>query len=379
MMEGNQQINGHRTALAWLCAMALSLGACLPQGALDDEEEFVAEEADVTKVLAVMVTVKEAPLVHRTNGEIVPSNTIQLNAVADGTIETVLVREGQRITAATQVIRFDNAMVAAKLEYVQAEIEAAEAAIDYEQYRLTNRDTLLDEEEISSTVFDLIEKSLAYEQGRLKRGQAEVEYLRRVAENSEVVSPIGGVVTNQRVEDGMPVTEGQFLMEVVQDDPVKLKVSLPQEFISATYRGQLLQVKFPDDEEESTVKITELGLTVDSLTKTFDAFVQLDNPEGQLKAGMSFPVRLTTDKKTKSLTIPKSAVALRDKKTVVFQIEEGRAKQTRVRLGRVNGDEVAVQRGVEEGVIIVLDPPAELRHDMPVEILTTAAAGTVQP
>ncbi len=82
---------------------------------------------------------------------------------------------------------------------------------------------------------------------------------------------------------------------------------------------------------------------------------------------------LVTDKKSKIISIPKTSVALRNKRTVVFRIDNGRAKQARVRLGMTNGNEVAVQNGLKEGDIIVLDPPSNLKDGDPVEIQTAAA------
>ncbi len=371
-MSRYQKTAGLRFGMALLIASgALATVGCFPR--TDGPQQGKVGQEEVDEVLAVMVKSKEIPLVHSTTGEIVPSNSIKLNASANGTIGSVLVREGQRISGGTQVIRFENTLVSAKLDFVRAEAEEADAAIDFEQNRLENRDTLLDEEEISAAVYDLIDKHLEYEKARSKRAKTEIAYLEKVAENIEVKSPIAGVVLNRSVEDGMPVTEGQFLMEVIQDDPVKLRVPLPEEFIPATYRGQLLQVNLPGVEQAATVKITEVGVAVDPLTRTFDVFCKLDNSEGQLKTGMNFPVTLSTDKKTKKLAIPKSAVALRDKKTVVFSIENGVAKQLRVKLGRASGDEVAVQKGVEEGTIIIVDPPKTLKHGNKVEIRTAVA------
>ena len=358
--------------MKWLVVLTLiSVVACLPKEPIEELGSSKGKEKQ--RVLAVMASSKEVPLIHRTRGEIVPSESVIIQATHPARVDKVLVHEGQKVRAGTQVLRYNNELATSKLQLAQAETEEAEAAIDFEQYRADNRDALLEEEEISSTVYDMLDKKLDYERARVKRAKAEADYLQKVAKTSDIVSPIAGVVTSRAVTDQMAVVEGQVLMEIIQDDPVKLKLSFPEEFIPATYRGQLLQVILPGVAEEQTVKITEVGVAVDPLTKTFDVFAKLGNPDGQLKTGMQLRSTLVTDKKSKIISIPKTSVALRNKRTVVFRIDNGRAKQARVRLGMTNGNEVAVQNGLKEGDIIVLDPPSNLKDGDPVEIQTAAA------
>jgi RND family efflux transporter MFP subunit len=347
-------------------------GACLPEGPVTEAEKPKKDKKSLG-VLAVMISVKETPLIHQTKGEIIPSNHIEILAPFSGTISKVVVHEGQKISAGAQVVRFDNELAQAKLELVNAEEEEATAAIDLDEYRFDNRDELLEEEEISSLVFDMLEKKLEYEKARAKRAKTESGYLQKVTQKSDIISSIAGIVTNRSVADGMQVAEGQFLMEIVQNDPVKLKVRLPEEYIPATHKGQLLQIKYNEIPEEQSVKISDVGAAVDPLTRTFDVFAKLDNPDGKLKTGMEISTTLATDKKTKTLSIPKSAVALQGKKLAVFRIENGIAKSVLVRLGEPSGGEVVVLKGLVEGDIIVLDPPRGLKDGDKVDIMTAAA------
>ena len=357
----------------WVLVGLMAAPACLPKGPVPGDETGAADVPS-EEVLATLVTSKDVPMIYKARAEIIPANYIKIQATAPGRVEQVLVHEGQKIAAGTTVLRYDVELNQLKLELAQAESEEADAAIDYEQYRLDNRDTLLDEEEISSTVYDSLERKLEYERARSKRAKAELAYLQSLVKEKDVVSTIAGTVTSRTVADGMPVVEGQALMEILQDDPVKLLLRLPEEYIPATHRGQELLVRFPDAERgEAAIKLEEIGVAVDPLTRTFDVMASLDNADGRLKAGMELETTLVTDKKTTILAIPKSAVALRDNKAVVFRIIDGIAKQTPLRLGQPAGADVAVLHGLEEGDIIVVDPPDSLRDGDEVEILTAAA------
>jgi RND family efflux transporter MFP subunit len=360
------------SAVLLLVGHIVVFGACLPEGPVFEEDK-TPKGKEGTGVLAVMASIKEIPLIHKAQGVIVPANRLEIKSPFNGMIAKVSVHEGQRITAGTQLMVFDDELAKAKLELSNAEAEEAEVAIDYDQYRFDNRDALLEDEEINQTVFELIEKKLEYEKARLKRAKAETEYLQKVSRKSDITSSIAGVVTSSGVTDQMQVAEGQFLMEIVQDDPVKLKVSLPEEFIPATYKGQLLQLQYPDIPELKTAKISDLGLAIDPFTGTFDVFAKLNNPEGKFKTGMQIPTTLATDKKISILSIPKSSVTLRNKKAVVFRVEKGVAKRVSVRLGRTNGEEVAVEKGIADGDIIVMFPSKGLKDGDKVRILTTAA------
>lgn len=356
-----------------LFLLLFGLSACLPGEPLPGEEG--AAEDGVPRIQAVMASIKEIALSQQTKGAIVPASRFEIKAAFNGIVAQVLVSDGQKIESGTTVLRYDTELPRLKLELARAEEDEAESAIDYEQNRFENRDELLDDDEISSTVYDLIEQKLEYERSRLARARAEINYLQEVTKQQAVISPIAGVVTSFSVADQMPVVEGQFLMEIIQDDPVKLQIRLPEEFIPVTYREQPLQVRFPAlNDETMTVLVTDVGVEVDQLTGTFDVWAEIANPDGRYKSGMEADVTLVTDQRTRVLAIPKSSVALRDKKTVVFRLEDDVAVATPVRLGKTFDDDVAVQKGLDEGAIIALDPPANLNDGDRVEITTTTAS-----
>lgn len=358
--------------LVCFVGLILFVGACFaPEG--EGPIGSPKTSKDEIQVLAALATAKEVDLVHQVDGDIIPANQLEIRAPLNGTITKVLVKEGQQITAGTSVASYDVEFMRTKLELAQAEEEEANAAIEYDQYRLDKRDDLLDEEEISTVVYDMLEKKLDYEKTRANRAKAEVAYLQKVERQSDIASPIGGVVTTRMVAEGMPVVEGQTLMEVVQIDPVKVRMRLPEELIPSTHKGQLLTIRFPRFPlPDVTTKISELGVDVDPLTRTFEVTAKLDNREGKMKVGMAVEVTVQTDRKSQIIAIPKRSVTLRDGKAVVFKIVDDVAKRVLVRLGETYQNEVSVLKGIEPGDVVVLDPPPELNHDKKVTIQTAA-------
>ena len=67
------------------------------------------------------------------------------------------------------------------------------------------------------------------------------------------------------------------------------------------------------------------------------------------------------------VTIPKAAITRRSGNTLVFVVEDGRARGVDIVPGEVQGTSVVVTRGLEGGELLVLDPPATLRSGDTVE------------
>jgi membrane fusion protein, multidrug efflux system len=332
---------------------------------------------DPIQVEVAVIESREVSLNHKTAGEVVSANSLVLKALTNSRIDKVLVHEGQRVTPGTVVINYDNELAKLQLDLARTEDEEASAAIDYDQARFDNKEQLIENEEMTSLLADILEKKLAFEKARMKRAKAAIPFLETVVKQNEMLSPFAGEVTKSNVVDGMPVVEGQILMEIMQRDPMRVRVPLPEELIPSTYKGQSILVSFPTlDRKSETLDIVDVGAEVDALTGTFDVWTQLDNPSGDLKAGMEVEVTLLSDKKIRKLLVPQSAVALRDKKTVIFRVEGDRAHVTRVVLGRPIGEDVEVRKGLDAGQLIITSPPKGLKNKARVEIIASHTAGT---
>jgi len=102
--------------------------------------------------------------------------------------------------------------------------------------------------------------------------------------------------------------------------------------------------------------IHRLAVEADAKTNTFEVEIQVANPEGLLKAGMSAHVVLVREILQNAIFIPQSAVLYREKGPCVFILDDetGVAREQEVTLGAASGDQIQVLSGLHNSSTLVV-------------------------
>ncbi len=104
-------------------------------------------------------------------------------------------------------------------------------------------------------------------------------------------------------------------------------------------------------------KVTNVGAVVDPDTRSVDARVLVDNPDGALKRQMYVRVRIQSSEARTGLLVPVSAV-LRDDENLPFvyvAATDGGYAQRTVTLGERVGDRFLIPEGLHAGDKVVVD------------------------
>ncbi|MDR6227020.1 efflux RND transporter periplasmic adaptor subunit [Desmospora profundinema] len=80
-----------------------------------------------------------------------------------------------------------------------------------------------------------------------------------------------------------------------------------------------------------------------------------------VKMGSKLMVVIQTQP-TEALTLPQSAVVTRGEKSLVFVVEDGKAREREVKLGISDGERVEVRSGVEQDDDVIVEPPQGLKN-----------------
>lgn len=168
----------------------------------------------------------------------------------------------------------------------------------------------------------------------------------------EVPSPIDGVVAEVLVAPGTWVGEGQPVVRVVNPSRLWLEVRVPEASVSRIREvsGAWFTIGGSDDVHEvSRDALVSIGTEVDPATRTLAVRFAIDDPEGDLYAGMSVEAHLMVGRPQRSVAIPMTAVVDDSGADVVYVQTGGETFERRVvQLGIRDGARVAVL-GVEPG------------------------------
>lgn len=285
------------------------------------------------------------------------SSTVLASAVNNiapqsaGRIQTIETEVGKFVSKGQVLATMDN------LQLEQTRIKYANDKIEYDRLK-----ALLDEGGVSQSDFDQVEMAL----------KVQATTLDNIEKNTNLRSPISGVVTARNYDQGDMYVMGQPLFTVQQIVPVKLLVPVSETDYSKVKPGQTVSVQADALSGKSfSGKIVRIHPTMDASTHTFNAEVQVQNSSRELRPGMYTRVLLNLGS-TENIVIPDAAVVKQQGSGQRFAFvldQDNFAQQKEVTLGRHFDGKYEVVSGLSEGETVVVKGAATLKPGQKVEIL----------
>lgn len=191
-----------------------------------------------------------------------------------------------------------------------------------------------------------------------------------------VTSPIAGVLQDLNVREGMNLMAGDTLATINGLRSVWLDVAVPEAEALGLHKGQVVEARlpaFPGEVLSGSIDAILPQANLDS--RTLRVRVELANPDGRLRPGLTAQVRLTRPAEGDALLVPSEAVIRSGRRALVMLAEgEGRYRPVEVRLGHEAEGNTQILEGLEEGQQVVasgqflLDSEASLRGIMVQEL-----------
>jgi RND family efflux transporter MFP subunit len=198
-----------------------------------------------------------------------------------------------------------------------------------------------------------------------------LEKARLALSQTRVTAPFDGIVTRRNLSAGDFVRPDQStaihsqLFTLVRVDVIRVVVEVPEQGIPLVEPGVLAEVTFHAlPESRFTGKVARVGFVANPKTGTMRAEIDVPNPGGKLRPGMSGVAELKLGKgNVGPLRVPVGAVLthlppLTDENAnaAVYVYRDGKARLTRVRVGKGDGKETEVISGLTAEDRVVVNP-----------------------
>jgi membrane fusion protein (multidrug efflux system) len=188
-----------------------------------------------------------------------------------------------------------------------------------------------------------------------------------------VRAPFDGIIAEKTVTPGEWVSPGRALFTLVDDDPLKIELSVPETAIRAVQIGQRVRleaVSSPGKEYQAT--ITRIG---GEIGRTRSLIVEATIDAGaDLVPGMFAEAQVVIGEKVRPV-VPKTAVVKRGKTWHTFVAVNGELQDRVVQIGPASSpDQVAILRGLDKG-----EKVAAVVDDKIVDGVRVAGAGAAAP
>ena len=309
----------------------------------------------------IEIVAAQVPIRVEVTGQVTAIYQATLSSRIQGTIDKLLVREGDRVSKGQTLIQLDRRDVEAELARASAEVDNAKA-------HLARMKTLYGQDAVSKQELENATRGYKVAEANRKAVLAQLSY-------TVVKAPFDGVITEKKVEAGELASPGQPLL--LMEDPQQLRLE------ATVAEGDLKSVSLRD---KVPIFIDALGTqplngTVshilpagDPQTHTFMVKVDLPKTSG-LKSGMFG--RLQLDKGTAhTILVPASAVIARGELTSVFVVGADKIGRLRwIKVGRRFDQQVEILSGVNIGEQVMTEGNRGI-DGAPVHIINAAATPT---
>jgi len=210
---------------------------------------------------------------------------------------------------------------------------------------------------------------------RMRLAGMNEEQIRRLETRGSVqaratlVAPIGGVVTDLAVREGMTVMVGAQLFRINGLSTIWVNAEVPERQAELLRPGNPVQAHAPALPGVTFKgKVNAILPEVNPTTRTVKARVELANPGGRLVPGMFATIDFAPAERKDVLLVPSEAVIQTGKRSVVMVAQgNGKFVPTNVEVGVVSGGETEIRQGLSAGQNVVvsgqflLDSEASLR------------------
>lgn len=345
-----------------LCAIlaCLSLLAC-------SKEEKPAEPAKAARpALSVSLIVPQLadwPQTLSANGNVVAWQEAVIGAeVANYRIAEVRAEVGEVVRKGAVLARIASDTVSSELAEARAsvaelEASAAEAAANAQRAR-----ELREKGFYSSQLATQYQTAEHTALARLAAGKARQQTAQLKVDKTVVLAPDDGVISARNATVGSLTQAGQELFRLIRGGRLEWRAEVPAADLARIAPGMLASLSGPAGEQVQG-RVRSVAPSIDPATRNGLVYVDLlrstaenGQKSGQkpvLKAGMFARGEFELGR-APALSLPQSAVVLREGHAYVFRLEgEDRVAQTKVSLGRRQGERVEVLDGLSEKARVV--------------------------
>jgi len=383
--------------------------AALFSAACSGERTSAAASSEPAPVAVRVATVQNQAIDRylRVTGSLSADEHADVAAEIGGRVVGTPVERGTRVTAGAVLVRLSATEADASLREAQAnagQLEArlglatgqpfdparvpdvlnAKASLDWAEADFARIRSLLDQKVVSQAEYDqkLTQVQAARQQYQLAQNvaqqsyrsleaaRARVDLARKAAADTVVRAPFAGIVAERFVGTGDYVSRGTKVATVVRIDPVRVELTVPEQYLSQVSTGQPVRLTvdaYPNDVFTAKVRFVSPALKSDQRALTVEAIAP--NADGRLKPGLFATALLQHPAPASAMLVPASAVETIAGTSRVYVIAAGEKIEERiVTLGEKVGDRVELATGVKAGERVAANPRGKLSDGVRVQI-----------
>jgi multidrug efflux system membrane fusion protein len=256
------------------------------------------------------------------------------------------------------------------------------AKVDLERYKL-----LLTQDSVPQQQLDTQIATVQQLDGVIKSDQAQIDTAKLQLSYSRITAPITGRIGLRLIDQGNMIRANDpnnGLAVITQLQPIAILFTIPedqlQQVLPKMQAGQPLVVEVYNrdlKQKLATGKLLTIDNQIDPNTGTVKCKAIFSNDDNALFPNQFVNARLLVDTKKNATIVPSAAVQRSPQGTFVYAVKDDSTVEMRnIVVGPSEGDEVAIEKGLAPGEVVVIEGVDKLQRGMKVAARAAGANNT---
>jgi membrane fusion protein (multidrug efflux system) len=295
-------------------------------------------------------------------GSVSPAQGVMVSPEIAGTVREIAFESGARVQPGDLLVKLDTSSEDAQLRAAEAQVQLAQLNAD--RTRQLRADKTVSQAEMDQS------------EAALKQAQANADAIRAVIGKKTIRAPFAGQLGIRLVNLGELLDAGKAIVSLQSLSPIYVDFSLPQQDLARLQTG--LKVRVTTDTYADKIfdgELSAINPDLDTATRSVRLRAKFENTELLLRAGMFVHVEVILPDGQKVLAIPAMAILRAPYGDSVYvvtpKVKDGVtnlvAQQKIVRTGRMRGDFISVEAGLNPGDRVVTAGAFKLRNGVSVQ------------
>jgi len=273
-----------------------------------------------------------------------PQSMAQVNTMAGGAVQQILIQEGTPVTAGTPLLLLSSPeIIRIQQDYVSVHARLNMVEQDYRRQELLAKDKITSDKKVQEVTAEYQDTRARYQALRMQLDLLKIptdEVLEGKFRNTfTVYAPIGGTIEKVQVHLGQYAEPGLPLMTIVDKRTLYIELMVFEKDIKFITTGQRVTFELANlGGEEYEAIVMTIGKTVEENARTVKVLARFINESPFILPGMFVAAEIHTSEQELD-ALPEEAVVADDQEQYVFftldsdQAPEMRFRKTPVKTG----------------------------------------------
>lgn len=291
-------------------------------------------------------------------------------------VSEVFVDVGDAVQKGQLLAKIDDVLARESLAQAAANVAAARATLQQTKAAAQRAKSLQQSGVLSRQDMEQLDTAAATATAQLAGVESQHQAARQRLEYTSILAPDAGVISTRAVVPGQIANTGTTLFTLIRQGRVEWRAEVPAANLAQVRRGSFATVQRPDG-SRATGAVRTVSPGIDANTQRGTAYVDL-KLESAIRPGMyvTGAIKLA---EAKILTVPLSALSVRDGFSYVFVVNEDKTvQQRRITAGSFIKDRVEIRSGVTPEELIVASGAGFLHDGDTVQVVASNATSAAK-